>query len=80
MDAGFYTASGAVPNVRHFCLMNVNIDEAFEEQKEAVHSGAVDFVITKNRKVTSDLYEEVKTSTFCYRGLEQEYTLYRRIE
>ena len=78
MDGGFYTASGVVPNVKYFCLMNTKVDEAFEAQKEAVHSGAVDFVITKNRKLTTELYEEVMVSTFSVEGQEHEYTLYQK--
>jgi len=78
MDGGFYTASGVVPNIKYFCLMNVKVDEAFEAQKEAVHSGAVDFVITKNRKLTTALYEEQMVSTFSFGGQEHEYTLYKK--
>lgn len=80
MDGGFYTVSGVVPSTKYFCLMNANIDEAVEEQKEAIRSGAVDFVITKNQKITAKRYEEVMTSTFEYRGQEHEYTLYRKID
>jgi hypothetical protein len=78
MDGGFYTASGVVPSTRHFCMMNVDVDEAFEEQKEALHQGAVDFVIMKNSKLTLEQYEEVMVSTFSFQGWDNEYTLYRR--
>ena len=78
MDGGFYTVSGVVPNMKYFCLMNANVDEAFEAQKEAVRNGTVDFVITKDRKITSELYEEEMVSTFCFQDKVYEYILYRR--
>ena len=78
LDGGFYTTTGIVPNMRYFCTMNANRDEAVEAQQELVDNGAVDFVVTRNKKLDSTMYEERMVSRLFFEDAEYEYTLYER--
>ena len=78
MDSGFYTVTGIVPSNRYFCIMNVDKTEAREEQDNIVRNGMVDFVITRDEKLDSALYEEKMVSEFIYEDVMYEYTLYER--
>ncbi len=45
LDLGINTTTGMIPNVRYFCLFNVNNQsEMNEEQSRCLHEGCVDFV------------------------------------
>ncbi len=47
LDAGFYTASGIVPNTKYFCRINMPIQEQFDVQNDIVDNGKVEFIVTK---------------------------------
>ncbi len=49
MDAGFYTASGIVPNVKYFHQTNVPLAEMLQEQNRYVEEGLCDYVITRGK-------------------------------
>lgn len=46
LDGGFYYASGAKPVCRYFCYFNINTPEMWEDQKNCINNGDVDFVVT----------------------------------
>lgn len=46
-DGGFYYAAGIVPENRFYMIMNIPLDEMYEEQVASVEEGWTDFVITK---------------------------------
>lgn len=47
LDAGFYTASGIVPDTKYFCRINMPIQEQFDVQNDIVDNGKVEFIVTK---------------------------------
>lgn len=46
-DGGFYYAAGIVPENRFYMIMNIPLDEMYEEQVASVEEGWTDFVVTK---------------------------------
>lgn len=81
MDAGFYTATGIVPNVKYFHQTNVPLAEMKEEQARYINEALCDYVVTRGTQPDSlfDNYELVataKTPNFWY---EQVY-LYKRMD
>lgn len=64
MDAGFYTASGIVPNVKYFHQTNVPLDEMKEQQLRYMAEGACDFIVTRGNEpaMINNLYELIATA------------------
>ncbi len=79
LDGGFYLTADVVPTCKYFCKLNANIPEMMEAQNEAVNKAMVDFVITRNEKLTSPDYKLVDESTFCYENSDRTYYLYQKI-
>lgn len=78
LDGGFYTTTGIVPNCKCFCKLNISVPEYESIQKEYVDNGLVDFVITKNKKLSARHYRYVVQSSFYLEGEIQTYYLYQR--
>lgn len=79
LDGGFYTTAGIVPNCKYFCNLNIPLNEIKETQDAFIQSGQVDYVVTRDRELESDLYERIAHAFFYYEGTVFEYTLYQRI-
>ncbi len=80
LDGGFYTTTGIIPNCKYFCNLNVPLKEIMDTQNEFVDQGKVDFVVTRNKELNSNLYECIKTTSFYLEGTEYTYSLYQLIE
>lgn len=83
LDSGFYYAAGVKPSCRYFCYFNINVPQMWNDQRDAIESGEVDFVIT--RRYTLDRYSPdtsdftlVSTADFYYSGIKYTYYLYQR--
>lgn len=66
MDAGFFTATGIVPNVKYFHQTNVPLQEMLDEQARYVREGLCDYVVTRGNEPESitqnyELIAEEKT-------------------
>ena len=77
LDGGFYTVSGIVPECRFFCELNVQYDEMYRQQKDIAASGGVDFIVTRDEELISDMYECADTCEFPYGKGISVYRLYR---
>lgn len=64
LDGGFYTAAGVIPTEKYFCALNLSLPEIKEEQDRCVAEGRTDFVVTMDRKKTSEHYVCVAEQTF----------------
>ncbi len=80
LDGGFYTTTGIVPNCKYFCRLNTPLEEMTREQDEVIQKGSVDFVVTNNVELKSNLYERVADATIFYEGKNHTYFLYGLIE
>jgi hypothetical protein len=81
MDGGFYTASGIVPNVKYFSMLNILSDDILKEQNNYLINREVEFVVTADRPLDdffSDKYELVTKEVFNSKSYSTEYYLYRR--
>ena len=78
LDGGFYTVSGIVPEEKYFCVLNLPLPEIKEEQDRCVAEGRTDFVVTMDRKKTSELYECIEEQTFPREGDNHTYRLFIR--
>lgn len=78
MDMGVYTVTGIVPEYRYFCAMNLDAPKISKEQYNLVEAGAVDFIVTKETPLTTELYELRKTVTYPSGSRGHEYYLYER--
>ena len=57
LDLGINTTAGMIPNVRYFCLFNVNNQSEMNyEQSKCLHEGCVDFVTAFS--IDPDVYPE----------------------
>lgn len=86
MDAGFYTASGLLPQNRFFCYLNIetNYPAILEEQNRLIKEGYFDYIITTYFcKAEFDNYELVREEAdpfVDYTGKKERYgfRLYKR--
>lgn len=79
MDAGFYTAASAVPEVKYFHQTNVPLEEMTREQRRYVDEALMEYVVaraelTPQQQERYELIAEEKSPNFWY---EKVY-LYRR--
>ena len=79
LDGGFYTVSGIIPECRFFCQLNVQYEDMYRVQDEFVKDGKVDFVVTKDNKLNSDIYKCVDECSFPYGSAISTYYLYEKI-
>lgn len=85
LDGGFYYAADVVPNCYFFCLLNVVAPEMFEIQREFINEGKVDFVVTRDRKLSEyprvdvSRYECVDEVEFYFEGKMRTYYLWQKI-
>ena len=50
MDAGFYTATGLVPQVKYFHQTNVPLREMLDEQLRYIEEGLCTYVVTRGKQ------------------------------
>lgn len=79
LDGGFYTTTGIVPNCKYFCNLNIGLAEIMETQNEFIQQGKVDFVVTRDTELDTDLYECVAQASFYFEGSVRTYCLYQLI-
>jgi hypothetical protein len=84
LDGGFYYAADVIPNCRFFCYLNVPAPEMFFVQHKYIENGLIDFVVTRDRKLTdyridSSLYELAGQSELYFEGRYRTYYLYQLI-
>lgn len=82
LDGGFYFASDTVPSCRFFCTLNIPISEMWDEHKDAIENGEVDFIITRDStleeySLDSRRYALICTAGMYLEGKVREYYLYR---
>ena len=65
MDLGFYTACGIVPVSKYYYKPNMEINELYEEQKEIIENGSVDFIVAMD-ELDADLYKCVASADFLF--------------
>lgn len=69
LDAGFYLASGTLPNCKAFCRLNAPIPEMQRLQDEYLLDGKCEYVVTK-RPVDVPFYDLIM--------IKDKYYLYQR--
>lgn len=79
LDGGFYTASGILPNCKFFCTLNIPLPEMNREQREAVRTGRVDYVVTRDKQLFSGNYSLVCKKSFYLEGKMRVYYLYELV-
>lgn len=79
LDGGFYTVSGILPNCKFFCTLNIPLTEMNREQREAVRMGKVDFVVTRDKTLSTYNYRLISKEKFYLEGKVRVYYLYELI-
>lgn len=80
LDGGFYYAADVEVTERFFCMLGVNLEEKNSGLDSCIDEGRVDFVITRNKKLDSENYVEVKEMTFELENMLFVYRLYKKTE
>ena len=78
MDSGFYMTTGSEPDIRCFTWLNSATKEIEREQKTALESGNVDFVITRNLHPDLSGYTIISEASYYYEEANPIYYLYQR--
>lgn len=74
-DEGFYFAADVIPTEKWFCKLNVNYDAFIAAQRAAVENGAVDYVVTKEKRLEDYGFEALEYEEILR---EDVYYLYRK--
>lgn len=77
LDGGFYTVSGVDPSTKYFFEANMELEEMKETQKQMIHNGAVEFVVTMNETYDWENYEQVAEASWRHQGRPVNYYLYQ---
>ena len=79
-DVGLYTVLDIEPICYYFQTQTLNMDEVLEYQKQYLHSGEADFVVTVNLEAegTDDRYDLVMQERCEFYDFDQTYYLYQR--
>lgn len=89
LDGGFYTVLNQVPEVRYFCVLNVNRGEIMAEQTSYVEQQLTQWLVTwkayemteedaRQLAVVTDYYDLVDYQYFFLEGDMRTYLLYKR--
>lgn len=89
LDGGFYTVLNQVPDVRCFCLLNVNIIENLTEQNSYVEQQLTQWIVSwkdyemtedeaRQFPIVSDYYDLVDYQYFPLEGEMRTYLLFKR--
>lgn len=79
-DVGLYTVLDIEPICYYFQTQTLNMDEVLEYQKQYLHSGEADFVVTVNLEAEGigDRYDLVMQERCQFYDFDQTYYLYQR--
>ena len=79
-DVGLYTVLDVEPICYYFQTQTLNMDEVLEYQKQYLHSGEADFVVTSNcgAEGIGDRYDLVMEDHLVFYNFDQTYYLYQR--
>ena len=79
-DVGLYTVLDVEPICYYFQTQTLNMDEVLEYQKQYLHSGEADFVVTSNYEAEGigDRYDLVMEDRLQFDKFDQTYYLYQR--
>jgi hypothetical protein len=79
-DVGLYTVLDVEPICYYFQTQTLNMDEVLNYQKQYLHTGVADFVVTVNTEAEGigDRYDLVMQETCHYYLFDQTYYLYQR--
>ncbi len=79
-DLGLYTVLDVEPICYYFQTQTLNMDEVIDYQKQYLHSGEADFVVTSNEEAEGigDRYDLVMTDHLQFYNFDQTYYLYQR--
>lgn len=80
LDGGFYTVSNIVPTCKAFCKLNIPLSYIMELQDYYVENKMVDFVVTRNKILSSENYDCVKEMEYYHEGSVRIYRLYEKTE
>ena len=80
MDAGFYTTTGIVPDIKYFTSLNSLYQSIEECQNYWADNGLTDFIVMQSDNVYEfDKYVLMDSAVFWSEGADRTYWLYRRI-
>ena len=79
-DVGLYTVLDVEPICYYFQTQTLNMDEVLEYQKQYLHSGEADFVVTKDYEAEGigDRYDLVMQDRCIFYNYDHVYYLYQR--
>jgi hypothetical protein len=80
-DSGFYTVCGITPQFKYFTRVNMQLPEAYEQQRELILNGQVDYVITRGFELEGDElthYDKIMEQEAEYEGICYQYVLYMK--
>lgn len=82
LDGGFYTAAGALPPCRYFCVTNMPLQEQWQQQWDLLGAAAVDYVTALTGDLQNDYPNYRCIASQTYNGGEGEVTwyLYKKAE
>ena len=82
LDGGFYTASGAMPPCRFFCITNMPLPGQQQQQDALLETAAVEYVAALDGALDSRFpaYERVDEAAYDSGEGPRTWYLYRRID
>ena len=83
LDGGFYYAADVLPSTRFFCTLNISLDEMWQEHRQVIRNGEVDFVVTRKYELSAyglgSGYICVQSAQYYFEGTEYTYYLYQNV-
>lgn len=83
LDGGFYYAADVLPTNHFFCTLNISLSEMWQEHRETIRNGEVDFVVTRKYQLSDyglgSGYVCVQTATWYFEGTDFTYYLYQNV-
>ena len=76
LDGGFYTAAGALPPCRYFCVTNMPLDDQWVDQQAVLSASAVDYVVALTDDLGINFPQYTVIDSCRYNGGEGELTWY----
>lgn len=79
LDGGFYLAADVVPDCRFFTALNLDLPELGAEQARFESEALTEFMVTRDRELTSPRYRLVAEADLWYEDYDRHYRLYQRV-
>lgn len=80
LDGGFYYTTGITPPCKYIGWINMPLEDNGPIQRQLIDSGSVDFVITRNMEMGSELYSLVASGEMPLEEEAEVFYLYERID